>query len=199
MLEKIEGRKKRVNQRIKWLDSIPMQWTWPWTNCGGWWGTGRPGMLQSLGLQSWTQLDDWITTTLKRTSQVVLVVKNLPANAGDAGYIPGLAKSPGGGHNNPLQYSYPENSMDRGVWQVTVHGITKSQIRLKLLNTHSRTITKINFCCEKIFIDSKTCLYGMFSAICSPKHVCLEERSQVRGTDKLKLNSLWLSYAYIGL
>ena len=128
---------------------------------------------------------------IQEASQVVLVVKNPPANAGDmrCGFNPWVG-SPGGGHNNPLQYSYPENSMDRGVWQVTVHGITKSQIRLKLLNTHSRTITKINFCCEKIFIDSKTCLYGMFSAICSPKHVCLEERSQVRGTDKLKLNSL---------
>ena len=50
-------------------------------------------------------------------SQVALVVKNLPANAGDvidAGSIPGLGRSPGGGHGNPLQYSCLENPMDRG-------------------------------------------------------------------------------------
>ena len=62
-------------------------------------------------------------------SQVVLVVKNLPANAGDvvAGSISRLARSPGEGHGNPLQYSYLENPMDRGAWWATVHGITNSQ------------------------------------------------------------------------
>ena len=57
--------------------------------------------------------------------------KNLPANAGDAGdtgLIPGLGKSPGEGNGNPLQYFCMENSMDRGVWQVTVHRVTKSRI-----------------------------------------------------------------------
>ena len=52
-------------------------------------------------------------------SQVVLVVKNLPANAGDfrdVGSIPGLGRSPGGGHDNPLQHSCLENPMDRGAW-----------------------------------------------------------------------------------
>ena len=52
-------------------------------------------------------------------SQVVLVVKNLPANAvdaGDMGSIPGLGRSPGGGKGNSLQYSCLENSMDRGDW-----------------------------------------------------------------------------------
>ena len=60
-------------------------------------------------------------------SQVVLVVKNLPASAGDVGLIPGLGTSPGGSHGNPLQYSCLENSMDRGVWWTTVHGVSKSQ------------------------------------------------------------------------
>ena len=53
-------------------------------------------------------------------SQAVLVVKNLPANAGDirdAGLIPGLGRSSGGGRGNSLQYSCLENSMDRGAWQ----------------------------------------------------------------------------------
>ena len=61
---------------------------------------------------------------------MVLVVKNLPANAvdlGDAGSIPGLGRFPGGSHGNPLQYSCLENSMDRGTWQATVHGVAKSQ------------------------------------------------------------------------
>ena len=59
------------------------------------------------------------------TSQVALVVKNMPANAGDerdVGLILGLERSPGGVHGNPLQYSCLENLMDRGPWQATVRG-----------------------------------------------------------------------------
>ena len=65
-----------------------------------------------------------------RASQVVLVIKNLPANARDlrdVGTIPELGRSPGEGHGNPLQYSCLENPMDRGVWWATVHGVAKSQ------------------------------------------------------------------------
>ena len=51
----------------------------------------------------------------------------LTCNAGDAGLIPGLGRSPGGGHGNPLQYSCLENPMDREVWWAMVHGIAKSQ------------------------------------------------------------------------
>ena len=57
------------------------------------------------------------------------MVKDLPANAGvvkDAGSIPGSRRSPGGGNDNPLQYSL-ENPMDSGAWQVTVHWVTQSQ------------------------------------------------------------------------
>ena len=53
------------------------------------------------------------------------VVKNLPVNAGNAGSIPGLGRSPGERNGNPLQYSHLENPMDRGAWQATVHGVTK--------------------------------------------------------------------------
>ena len=63
-------------------------------------------------------------------SQVALVVKNLPANAGDvrvAGSSPELGGSPGGGHGNLLQYSCLENPRDRGAWQATVHGVAKSR------------------------------------------------------------------------
>ena len=48
------------------------------------------------------------------------VVKNLPANAGDVGSIPGLGRSPGEGNGSPLQYSCLENPIDRGAWRATV-------------------------------------------------------------------------------
>ena len=57
----------------------------------------------------------------------MLVVKNLPANAGDVtdvGSIPGSGRSPGGGHDNPLQYSW-ENPMDRGAQWATFHGVAE--------------------------------------------------------------------------
>ena len=56
--------------------------------------------------------------------------KESTCNAGDLGSIPGLGRSPGEGHGNPLQYSCLENHMDRGAWWATVHGVTKSQTRL---------------------------------------------------------------------
>ena len=71
---------------------------------------------------------------------MILVVKNPPAKAGDVrnvGSVPGEGRSPGGGHVNPLQYSCLGSPMDRGAWWATVHGITKSQTRLKRLSTHS--------------------------------------------------------------
>ena len=60
-------------------------------------------------------------------------VKNRPANASDEierGSIPGWGRSPGGGNGNPFQYSRLKNSMDRGTWWVTIHGVTKSRTRL---------------------------------------------------------------------
>ena len=63
-------------------------------------------------------------------SQVAIVIKNLSTNAGDVrdvGSIPGLGRSPGEGNGSLLQYSCLEDSMDRGAWRATVHGVTKSQ------------------------------------------------------------------------
>ena len=62
---------------------------------------------------------------------MALVVKNLPANAGEvrnADSFPGLGRSPGGGHGNPLQYSYLEIPVDRGARQATVHICTDSDM-----------------------------------------------------------------------
>ena len=73
-------------------------------------------------------------------SQVALVVKNLPANAGDvrdASSIPWSGTSPGGGHDNPLQYSCLENPMDRGAWWGTGHSVAKSQTQLERLRVHT--------------------------------------------------------------
>ena len=53
------------------------------------------------------------------------MVKNLPANAGDMGSIPGSGRSAGEANGNPLQYSCPGNPMDRGAWWAIVHGVTK--------------------------------------------------------------------------
>ena len=85
-----------------------------------WWGTVH------RVAKSWTQLSDF---TFNRASQVAVVVKNLPANAGDLRdvvSIPGSGRSTGGGRDSPLQYSCLENPMDRGTWWATVHRIAKS-------------------------------------------------------------------------
>ena len=57
-------------------------------------------------------------------------VKNVPANVGDPDLIRGSGRFPGVRNDNPLQYSCLENSMDRGAWQATVHGVAKSQTLL---------------------------------------------------------------------
>ena len=70
------------------------------------------------------------------------MVKNSPANAGEvkyAGLIPGLGRSPGGGHDNLVQYSCLGNPLDRGAWWATVHRVEKSQTQLMQLNTHTHS------------------------------------------------------------
>ena len=73
-----------------------------------------------------------------QASQVALLVKNPPANAGDtrdADSIPGSGRSPGVGNGTPLQYSCLENPTDRGAWWATVQEVTKSQTGL---STHTQ-------------------------------------------------------------
>ena len=72
-----------------------------------------------------------LSAQVLKAPQVALVVRNLPAKAGDlreSGLIPGSRRSPGGGHGNLLQHSCLENSMDRGAWQATVYSITQNRI-----------------------------------------------------------------------
>ena len=80
------------------------------------------------------------TKSLSKRENLLLVsifLKGLPngsdrkesaCNEGDPGSIPGSGRSSGEGNGNPLQYSCLENSMDRGVWRATVHGVTKSRM-----------------------------------------------------------------------
>ena len=73
------------------------------------------------------------------------MVKNPSANAGDerdTSSIPESGRSPGGGHDNPLQYSGLGNAMDRGAWRATVHGVAKSQTCVKRLSMHAHTHDK---------------------------------------------------------
>ena len=70
-----------------------------------------------------------------QASQVALVVKNLPASAGDLRDVSPIPGS--GGHGNPLQYACLENPMDRGAWRTTVHRVPKSWTQVKQLSTHT--------------------------------------------------------------
>ena len=82
----------------------------------------------------------------QRASQVALVVKNLPANVGDAralGSTSGWGRFPGGGNGDPLQYSCLENSMHRGAQGVTVHGITMSDLTEKARITHAQILSQL--------------------------------------------------------
>ena len=66
---------------------------------------------------------------VRQASQVALVAKNPPADAGDVrdlGSVPGSGRSPEGGHGNPFQYSCLENPMDRGGWQAEIHRVAES-------------------------------------------------------------------------
>ena len=76
---------------------------------------------------------------------------------GDLGLIPRSGRSLGGGHNNPLQYSYLENPMDRGAWLATVNGVAKSWTRLKWLTTHILWIPVYIILSKKTAFSLKFC------------------------------------------
>ena len=108
----------------------------------------------SLGAMGWAQRKALtqerrrgVTDGAEVSVQVALAVKNLPASEGDAKRlrsIPGSGRSSGGGNDNPLQYSCPENSTDRGALRATVHGVTKSGTRWSnWTHTQTRTHTKM--------------------------------------------------------
>ena len=105
----------------------------------------EPGRLQSRGSQRVRH--DWATSLLLSLFVFLgfpgdWVGKESACNAGDAeviGLIPGSGRSSGGGHGNPLQFSWLKNPVDRGAWWATAHKVIKSQTRLKQLSTHVPT------------------------------------------------------------
>ena len=117
------------------------------------------------------QLDMWTVIKLKSeecvslyndvwwgASQVALVVTNLNANTGDmrCNSIPGLARSLGRGHGNPLKYFCLENPHGQRSLAATVHEVTKSWTRLKWLNTHmavlgNMTLSKVHYTSKNVF------------------------------------------------
>ena len=111
-------------------------------------------------------------SVFQRASQVALVIKNPRADAGDArdaGSIPGLGRSLGGGHGNPLQYSCLENPMDRGAWRATVHGVAQSCTLLKWHSMHAVFQILWRLRCS---VDIKHCIFK-----CTHSHswrVCFE-------------------------
>ena len=70
MLGKIEGRRRRGRQRMRLLDASPTWWTWVWISSGSWWWSGKPGVLQFMGLQKVGH--DW-ATELNRTDVPVTI------------------------------------------------------------------------------------------------------------------------------
>ena len=117
-------------------------------------------------------------------SSVALVVKNPPANARDTwdkGLILGLGRFPGGGYDNPLQYSCLENPMDRGAWCATIYRVTKSWTGLKWLSMHVSILLESEFRLFPLFWLLYTMLQSSFGCTylqVSPAH---NHRSEVVG------------------
>ena len=96
-----------------------------------------PGRGSLVGCRLWGRTESDTTEAMQQqqqtnryASQMAEMVKNLPANMGDLGSIPGSGRSAEEGNGNPLQYSCLENSMDRETLRATVHGIAKRQTQL---------------------------------------------------------------------
>ena len=87
------------------------------------------------------------------------MVKDLPADAGDTGLIPGLGRSPGEGNGNPFQYSCLGNPADRGTWWATVHGVTRVGLNLA---TKQREGMK-PFCSYRVHIRNRAKHITFFS------------------------------------
>ena len=144
------------------------QWTWVWANSGTWWGTGRPGVLQSMGLQRVRH--DWVTE-LNWLSLLTFLCRFWSVRSSNPGYsqiccqllcifpggtsgkelacqcrrherqgfAPWVRKIPWRRARQPTLGFLPGESMDRGTW-ATVHRFAKSRTRLKWLSMHTFSV-----------------------------------------------------------
>ena len=91
------------------------------------------------------------------------MVKNLPANGGDVGSVPGSGRAPGGGNGYPLQYSCLDNPMDRGDWRAIVHEVAKSWTRLKRLSSTAAMLCRMTKILVVTFCFCYSCwISGLF-------------------------------------
>ena len=126
-------------------------------------------------------------TTLWWASLVAQIINNLPANAEDLGSIPGSGRSPGEGNANPLLYSCLGNPMHREAWWATVHGVAKTQTRLKWLNSSSSNCSLITVYLKH---DFSKCHKWFISKISSSE---LRPNSMRCSSNKFnKWRTLWL-------
>ena len=128
----------------------------PWDFSRQWYWSGlpfpSPGYLPNPGIEPRSpalQADSLPTELQGKPHFVLILYSSFPGGARgkeptcqwgdiwDVGWIPGLGRSPGGGHGSPLQYSCLENPIDRGAWRAAVHGVRKSQTQLKQLSMHA--------------------------------------------------------------
>ena len=123
MLGGIGGGRRRGRQRMRWLDGITDSMNMGLSKLRELvmdreaWHAAIHGVSKS-----WTRLSDWTELNIPFGFPCDSVVKNWSANAGDMGLIPGSGRPPGGGIDNPLQYSCLKNPMDWGAWWDTAMG-----------------------------------------------------------------------------
>ena len=128
-----------------WMAS-PTQWTWPWANTRRWWRTGKPSVLQSMGLQRVRH--NWATEQQQLLCLWLpwwLSGKEPACWCRRWGFDPGLGRSRGEGNGNPLQYSCLGNPINKGAWQAIVHGVLCPQnCKIVEHNLVNKTITSMS-------------------------------------------------------